>query len=430
MAVPGRFACDGVAPGAAPNDASPLELLSYPLLPADPARRGQVVEASAEWRFEPAAFDSEAAAAVWGRTPDSSSPLRTAMLAAGAREAVLRTMHRRIPAHLRLVAVHRLPPRRLMTTGLHGSVGAAVRGGALVELTSLPAGERVLDKALSSAQVTSCEPRFHAGTGGAMLIRGTLRDGSRVILRLARTGAPGDPTASANTLDALARDGVPLIPRPIARGHSAGASWVVEHALPGRRPARATLGLLRQVATVCTTFPRGKGAPTATAVDLDCIAERLPERASAVAQLADEFAGQFRNLPSVLRHGDLWAGNILVDRGTLTGLIDWDSAHPAAVPGSDLLQLFATEFRRRARCGLGLAFLKRPWRLPMFAAAARNYWPALGIAPDGALLELVGLAWWATEVRGTLTRVPHRASDERWVTTNVDPVLQTLGYRP
>jgi hypothetical protein len=44
------------------------------------------------------------------------------------------------------------------------------------------------------------------------------------------------------------------------------------------------------------------------------------------------------------------------------------------------------------------------------------------------VLDCVGIAWWASEVHGTLARLPHRASDERWVATNVDPVLSELGY--
>jgi len=146
-----------------------------------------------------------------------------------------------------------------------------------------------------------------------------------------------------------------------------------------------------------------------------------------VARLAAETSARVRSLPAILRHGDLWAGNLLVDRGRLSGLVDWDAAHPAALPGADLLQLLATDFRRRAGRALGPEFLNRPWRSPAFSQATAGYWPVLGIRPDDALLELVGIAWWATEVHGTLARLPHRANDERWVVTNVDRVLRALG---
>jgi aminoglycoside phosphotransferase (APT) family kinase protein len=130
----------------------------------------------------------------------------------------------------------------------------------------------------------------------------------------------------------------------------------------------------------------------------------------------------------MLRHGDLWTGNLLVDRGRLTGMIDWDAAHPAGVPGADLVQLLATDARRRAHRSLGAAFVTRPWRSASFHRATGPYWEHVGAAPEGDLIEVAGIAWWATEVHHTLLRLPHRADDEQWVRDNVDRVLVSLGY--
>jgi aminoglycoside phosphotransferase (APT) family kinase protein len=185
--------------------------------------------------------------------------------------------------------------------------------------------------------------------------------------------------------------------------------------------------LARQVADLCAAFPRDDRPPTAVATDLSAVSAALPDRATAIADLARAVSDPVQTLPSVLRHGDLWAGNLLVDRaGRLCGLVDWDAADPAAAPGADLLQLVATEFRRRTHRALGPAFLARPWRLPEFEDATVRYWPAIGVRPDDDLLRVVGIAWWAAEVRGTLTRLPHRAADERWTETNVDLVLADL----
>jgi aminoglycoside phosphotransferase len=410
------------------TEASPLRVLAYPLMPADPGRRGEVVEAPQDWSLDAADLDPEAGTVAWGRAADRSPLLRSAVRHAVAREAALLAIRRRVPPPLRLVAVHRLPPRQLESHGLRGGVPAAIRSGALVELSSLPSAARIVDRVLADANVGRSESGFHAGAGGSMLIRVALSDGAEALLRVARAGAPGDPASSADVLERLSGAGVPLAPRVHVRGQTAGASWVVERALPGRRPRRATEELARQVAAVCAGFPRGDGAPTATAADFSGIADRLPDRTGALDRLATEVAGQVGSLPSVLRHGDLWAGNLLVERGRLSGLIDWDAAHPAAVPGADMLQLVATELRRRARRGLGLMFLSSPWRSPMFSQATRGYWAELGLRPDDTLLDVVGIAWWATEVHGTLARLPHRAADERWVTKNVDRVLNALGY--
>jgi hypothetical protein len=413
--------------GPGPPRLSPFDLLAYPLMPVEPERHGVAVQAPPDWRFNPSAIDPRTDAVVWGRMPEGSASLASAARLAGLREVSLRTLRRRLPARLRLVAVHRLPPRRLGTGRLRGSVRAALRGGALVELASAEPGARILDAVAETAGVSVLGRGFHAGAGGALLVQGSLADGSRAVLRVARAGSAGDPSALADTLKRLGRYRVLFTPRLYARGTTAGASWLAESALPGRRPPQASGSLTREVAELCASFPRHEGAPTATAADLSAIAASLPERAGEIGRLSSDLSAPLRAVPSILRHGDLWAGNLLVDRrGRLSGLVDWDAAHPAAVPGADLLQLVATEFRRKAHRALGPAFLAHPWRLPEYAEAAAGYWRAVGIGPDDDLLGVVGIAWWATEVHGTLARLPHRAADERWVQTNVDCVLARL----
>jgi hypothetical protein len=416
-----------VVEGLGPPRLSPFVLLAYAFMPAEAERHGVAIQAPPDWRFDPSAIDSRADVVVWGRTPEGSASLASAARLAGLREVSLRTLGRRLPARLHVFAVHRLPARRLGTGRLRGSVRAVLRGGALVELGSEEPGARILDAAAEAAGVRIGGPGFHAGAGGALLVRGLRADGSAAVLRVARAGSAGDPSALADTLERLGRDRVPHTPRLYARGRTAGASWLAEAELPGRRPAYASDSLTRQVAKLCASFPHGTGAPTATADDLAAVAAALPDRAGKIGGLSSEISVHLRAVPSILRHGDLWAGNLLVDRrGRLSGLVDWDAAHPAAVPGADLLQLVATEFRRKAHRALGPAFLAQPWRLSEFANAAAGYWRAVGIRPDDDLLDVIGIAWWATEVHGTLARLPHRAADERWVETNVDRVLARL----
>jgi hypothetical protein len=398
-------------------------------MPAGTGRHGIAVEAPPDWSFDAAAVEPEADVVAWGRMPAGPAPLAAAARRAALREISLRTLQRRLPARLRVRAVHRLAPRGLRSGRLRGGVRAALRGGALVELGSASDGARVLDAVVGAARMRSAEAGFHAGAGGAILVRGSLANGSDAVLRVARAGAPGDPGSVADTLEHLSRAHVPHVPRLHARGSTAGASWVVEGALPGRRPARANASLVRQVARACTSFPRSDRPPAAPVDDLSAVARILTGRAGPLGALASAVSGTLRELPSILRHGDLWAGNLLVDRaGTLSGVVDWDAAHPEGVPGADLLQLVATELRRAAHLALGPVFLTRPWRSAEFRDAGAVYWPALGISPGDEVLDAIGLAWWATEVHGTLARLPHRAEDEGWLETNVDQVIAGLGY--
>ena len=222
--------------------------------------------------------------------------------------------------------------------------------------------------------------------------------------------------------------GVPLAPRLLGHGLAAGGSWTLESVLEGRRPGSLTAGLARRAASVLATFPRADGPPRTVATDLRGAAAALSARAGVLGRLADALATETAGLPAILRHGDLWTGNLLVDGGMLTGIVDWDAADPAGLPGADLLQLVATDLRRREHHSLGEAFLARPWDTTAFRAAAADYWPGTGIVPTPRLIELAGIAWWAAEVHGTLARLPHRAADERWLASNVDPVLASLGY--
>jgi aminoglycoside phosphotransferase (APT) family kinase protein len=154
----------------------------------------------------------------------------------------------------------------------------------------------------------------------------------------------------------------------------------------------------------------------------------LPGRADRLRRLAAELRSRITGLPSILRHGDLWTGNLLVDRGRLTGMIDWDATHPAGVAGADLVQLLATDARRRAHRSLGAEFVARSWRGERLRRAMAPYWQELGVAPSDELLEVAAIAWWATEIHHTLLRLPHRGVDEWWVGANVDAVLVNLGY--
>ncbi len=176
------------------------------------------------------------------------------------------------------------------------------------------------------------------------------------------------------------------------------------------------------------TFARADAPPRAVETDLRGAAARVPSRAGAFTRLADDLAAETAGMPAILRHGDLWTGNLLVDGGMLTGIVDWDAADPTGLPGADLLQLVATDLRRREHRSLGAAFLARPWDATPFRAAAADYWPASGIEPTPRLIELTGIAWWAAEVHGTVARLPQRAADEGWLAANVDPVLAALGY--
>jgi hypothetical protein len=176
-------------------------------------------------------------------------------------------------------------------------------------------------------------------------------------------------------------------------------------------------------------LPRQHGAASATAADIERLRGWLPQREEVLTILRSELAETSGGTAGVFAHRDLWPGNLLVDRGMLSGVIDWGSWRPDALPGVDLLQLFASAERRRRGEHLGRAWLRRPWRTTAFRAATEPYWEAVGLDPDERYLEAIGVGWWAGEVAGTLERLPERRRDPRWLTANVHPVLDALESR-
>jgi hypothetical protein len=380
-----------------------------------------VVDAAAEPRFAVGTLPADVAV-VWGRLANGSQhPLRQAV----ERELELRALRAALPPRLHVTAVHRLPAPGARA-GVRGWARGILRAGLVVEVAPPDAGPRILDAVAQVAGAERLERALQAGAGGTVLVRARMASGARGLLRVTRAGTSGDPAAQADTLERLATAGVPLAPRPLGRGVLAGASWTAEKLLPGRRPRRVTPGLLHQAARACGRLPISDAAPTALVDDLLGAAAVLPRYAKDLRRLADRLRPRLDGIPAVQRHGDLWAGNLLVDRGRLTGIVDWDAAHSCGVPGADLVHLVATDVRRRRRLPLGRTVLELPWRASTFTAATAEYWWALDIAPRRALLDLAGVAWWASEIHHTLVRFPQRRTDERWVAENVAAVLGGL----
>jgi Phosphotransferase enzyme family len=383
-----------------------------------------VVDAAAEHRFAVGTLPADVAV-VWGRLPNGSQhPLRQA----AERELDLRALRAALPPRLHIAAVHRLPAPGARA-GMRGRTCGVLRAGIVVEVGPPDAGPRILDAVAQAARAEHLERPVHAGAGGTVLVGARMAGGARGLLRVTRAGASGDPATLVDTLERLATAGVPLAPRPLGRGVVAGASWTAEELLPGQRPGRITPDLVHQAALACGRLPISDGVPTAPVEDLLGAAAVLPRHDADLRRLADRLRSRLDGIRAVQRHGDLWPGNLLVDRGRLTGIIDWDAAHCSGVPGADLVQLVGTDVRRRRRLPLGRAVLELPWRESTFTAATAAYWWALDITPRRALVDIAGIAWWASEIHHTLVRFPQRRTDERWVAENVTAVLEGLERR-
>jgi hypothetical protein len=390
------------------------------LLPAD--GRGVVIRSGPDWQRPGVAGEP---AVIWGREP-TWEPAGTRLAGyALRRERALLGLRARPPAGLRVVGVHRWS-LRFYRPQMAAHVMWRMREGSVVELARDIEEPRLVDVAARAAEVPARLAAFHLGAGGTVCARGRLRSGDPVMLRVARAGSAGDPTRAGGALQRLGAAGTDNVPGLVARGREGEAAWSTERLLPGRPPGDLTPAVVRAAAAFCAGLPRTGEAPRAFAEDIAGLADRLPAHADGLRAVERAAGGAIAELPSILGHGDLWLSNLLFEGGRLTGVVDWDAWHPAAVPGTDLMHLVAAARAFATFKTFAELVGERPWEDELFVAAGRDYWPALGVAPGREQLEAVAIAWWAGQTHSRLRRQPTDADDREWVRRNVEPVLGSL----
>ena len=402
----------------------PLANYVFLLMPADDERRAVVVEAQEDWVFRSEAADG-ADVVLWGRVPLRAATSPPALVRHVARrERALRSLDHGGRA-LRVRARHRLTPPPGRTGALRERARDFLLGGAVVELTAGPAFETRLDAVVRSSGAVVDHSTFAPGSDRAATLRGELA-GRPVVLRVGPAGAPSDPGVAAEALDVLEAHRVGGVPRVLGRGRSGTVAYVMESVVAGRRPRRVDDALLAEVADFLVSLPRTGVASGAAADDLAALRRILPAAGPDLDRLETVVIPALEALPGVMAHGDLWAGNVLVQGGRLSGVIDWDGARTVGVPGTDLLHLAVSQRRQDAGGDIGDVWLTRPWRAERFVAAADRYWRSFDRSVDVALLDAVGAAWWAGWLRQALERHERRLADERWLAANVTAVLSAL----
>lgn len=354
-----------------------------------------VVDAGPRWDDLPGAGH-----VLWGRPPAPSGTVpRAAIDHARRRENALLRVRTRF-ADTRTT---RWRPPDLGGAPEWNALRTALLAGALVEID--PPRERLLDAAAAAAGAAGVE-RFRPSSGGALLARVAI-GGTPALLRVG-----GEPTRPPP---------LPLVPRVLAHGEVGGTRWTAETLLTGRRPRRVTRPMWDACVELCAALPAAD-APDALRDDVEALAAALPGLATDLRAAGADAWARLAPLGGAARHGDLWRPNLLAERDRLTGVVDWDAWHPAAAPGVDLVNLWATE---RHGPGVGDAWERRPWRSSDFFAAAAPYWSRRGLdAPRD--MDAVAIAWWAGQAAASLRRLPHLAERPQWVERNVAAVLRSL----
>jgi Phosphotransferase enzyme family len=396
----------------------PLERYAWPLQAPEGEPAVRLVEMDAGWRWDP---QPEDARVVVGRTPMRSTKPISAALKNALQRVLFSNRVRRGVDGLRLVGSQTLPPPG--GAGASGALRDWLLSGGLYRLSRDGRFPSLFNEILAAADARGA-PTFHASGDGSFVARVDVMEPA--ILRGSKAGSPSDPARIADALELLEAAEIRRVPRPLGRGEVEGVSWMTESVLPGRAVSKVDGSLFAELVDFCAGLPVKDDPPTAWTEEIAIVTAAFPARLQSMERLSELVQPIFQDLPSAARHGDLWAGNLLVERDVLAGVVDWAAWHEAAVPGTDLLHLWASETKRGAKRELGEAWRERPWRDGEWIKATGPYWTALGVEPTTELLEAVAVAWWATWVAQSVSRYPERADNERWVRGNVDVVLESF----
>ena len=399
----------------------PLEFYAFLLAAPEGEPPVRFVELDKRWK----APEHPGGRLVIGRPPLRSTRPLGAAISSALRRDFLAVSKRMRTKGARLTGFQRLAPPP-GARGVSGALRDWLLSGAILQFSQDGSAETLLSLVARDAGAAVPPDRFHASGDGSAVARIRISTGTEVILRAAKAGSPTDPARVADGLELLERSGVERVPRVAGRGHTQRISWIAESRVAGDEPKSVDDHLFGQVVTFCAQLPWGGGAPEAARRELQIIARHFPRWSGSIQDLDARISPILTRLPRAARHGDLWSGNLLVQEGRLSGVVDWAAWDESAAPGTDLLHLWAAERKKGAGGELGEMWSARPWADPEWLRVTRPYWDALGIDPDAVTLDAVAVAWWASWVAQSVTRHPARARQSRWVTGNVDSVMETF----
>jgi len=223
---------------------------------------------------------------------------------------------------------------------------------------------------------------------------------------------------------------------PIASGRSGLADWALEERLSGARPeprlpARVLSDCLDFLAALHASGPRNSEKRTPID-DAKLIAEVCDgDRSSAIMQVAERLTAEVDELPRGYAHGDFFRGNLLVDGGRLSGVVDWDAGGPGRLPFLDLLHLrhMGKHLPADRDWGLTVVHGLLPWARAGGDELTRGFCRRLGVDPTPALLEALAVAYWLERLGYQLSTYADRTERRVWLERNVDAVLRAVAER-
>lgn len=179
----------------------------------------------------------------------------------------------------------------------------------------------------------------------------------------------------------------------------------------------------------------------------DEVADRLrarwdghPHLDAALARLSEaqrRFAGA--RVPQTAVHGDFWCGNVLVHRGQVGGVVDWEAGSAHGCPLRDVARfvlsyvLYLDRHTRPEHAVLGHAGLRRHGTAPgvRYALLGRGWLPRTARGALSDALVRLGLppSWWYQVALTGIAEVAASANDDAFGSCHLE-LLAGLPLRP
>ena len=268
-------------------------------------------------------------------------------------------------------------------------------------------------------------------------------EGKRYFLSVTAKGAGDDARAEAIVCAILAADPPASIAdrilKPLATGEVGLARYALEPRASGHHPVWISPGLWRE----CVEFLAHLYALPARAPDLslpsawpdlNAAVEVLSRRASdqdraSLERVRDEIQARVAGVKTGGGHGDFFTKNVLVARGNLHAVLDWEWAASDSLPLLDLFDLRAQlGLRRRRGIRVGENFTDILW--PLVRAGGddpiRLYCEAIEMRSEPRVLEGLAMAHWLLRAARLGSINPRRLEDPGWWRANVSRAIATI----
>lgn len=262
-------------------------------------------------------------------------------------------------------------------------------------------------------------------------------EGERYFLAIAAGDASLGLSRSEKTVRAILNTQPPpslreRILEPLAAGTIGAVRYVLEPKAGGHHPVWMTSRLWDECSEFLVALhqlPRraSRIALAPTWPTLDAAAEILGHHVhrndqALVQRIQREITARVDGLAVGGGHGDFFTKNLLVRRGHLRAVLDWEWAAPDVLPLLDLMDLRAQlGLRRRRGLRVGENFTDILWPLARRGGdePVRAYCRALGAPGDRETLEGLTMAHWMLRTARLGSINPRRLQDPGWRRDNI-----------